>query len=140
MKTIDEFQEWCAGARAELGDPSLATGIIFARYLPTLGACDGADIAATYEESSHLILYLVPDGVIRLAISIDGPEANAGQLLVFGVEAIAPGLWTLFPSVNLPDFVHAFVVLYDVPEPAPWDRRIIFCRRIPAGLEHDGKI
>jgi hypothetical protein len=125
MKTINQFQEWCAGACQELGDPCLATGLIFARYLPTVENYEGPDIAAAYEAGDRLMLYFAPDAAVQVAISTEGPKGSAERLLAFGMEKIAPGLWALVPSLNLPNLVHAFVVLYDVSDPAPWESRII---------------
>jgi hypothetical protein len=49
----------------------------------------------------------------------------AQVLAAFGIIEIVPGLWHLTPSLNLPGVLHMFVVVYDVPSPAPWERRII---------------
>lgn len=42
-----------------------------------------------------------------------------------GPSRSAPGIWCLSPSLNVPGLVHAFVVLYGVPDPAPFDKRIL---------------
>jgi hypothetical protein len=43
----------------------------------------------------------------------------------FGATEISTGVWALAPSLNLPGCIHGFIVLYDVPSPAPWERRIV---------------
>jgi hypothetical protein len=52
---------------------------------------------------------------------------DAGDLVKFGSERVIPGVWALNPSLNVPGLIHAFVVLYDVPDPAPWEveKRIV---------------
>ena len=47
------------------------------------------------------------------------------ELVEFGVDRIAPGLWVLNPSLNIPGVLHAFIALYDVPNPAPWEGGLI---------------
>jgi hypothetical protein len=37
------------------------------------------------------------------------------------MERIVPGVWALNPSLNIPGVIHVFVLLYGVPNPAPWE-------------------
>lgn len=74
-----------------------------------------------------------PDGVPkpnRLAFSVPvcvGPARSAPptpgvpyNVEAFGLEHIGPGVWVVSPSVWVPGAFHAYVVLRDVPEPAPF--------------------
>ena len=36
--------------------------------------------------------------------------------------------------MNLPGLFHAFVAIYDVPDPAPWERRVVLCPKLPTHL------
>lgn len=40
----------------------------------------------------------------------------------WGLMKLAPGVWDLPQSVLVPDQIHAFVTLVEVPDPAPWER------------------
>jgi hypothetical protein len=44
-----------------------------------------------------------------------------GSMHRFGMMKIGPGTWKVIPSLNVPRVLHAFVVLCNVPEPAPWE-------------------
>ena len=125
MKTMLEFAEWCGGAEEEFGDPTIPVGQMLLRYLPTLVGYEGEDLAASTEGSGSLIIRFAPDLVLRFRVSENGPHGSAERLDVFGLRQVAPGLWELFPSMNLPGLVYAWAVIYNVPEPAPWGKRII---------------
>lgn len=133
MKTIREVEQWCAGAEMQFGDPAIPVGQVFARYVADTDLYMGDDVVVDLLLSFtkvplkpyglHIRLWprqRKPCGV-EIEIAMDGPKFALGQLLTFGVRPVAPGLWYLYPSLNLPGQIHAFVVLYDVPTPAPWD-------------------
>lgn len=51
----------------------------------------------------------------------DWPDpGNARSIRKWGLERIGPGVWVVSPSVWEPGSFHAYVVLRDVPEPAPF--------------------
>lgn len=130
MRTQAELLEWCGGAEREFGDPAAVIGQIFVRYQPTAYPRTG-DITAVYNHRlSRLSIDLFGaenglDSVFPVALHVDGPEFTDDSLVAFGVSEIAPGLWSLTPSLNVPELLHVFVVLYAVPEPAPWESRIL---------------
>jgi hypothetical protein len=140
MKAVAELMAWLEGAEEELGDPSQAVTQIFVRYQAIRTASD--DLVATFEKDALLFFPfgLDPRGVdpaaaIPLAVSTEGPKIGPSDdgfsplsedvLLAFGVERVCDGVWSLTPSLNMPDVMHVFVVVYDVPTPAPWERRVI---------------
>jgi hypothetical protein len=125
MKTIAEFIHWREGAIEEFGDPTIPVGQAFFQYVPALADYHEGLLAASTGGRDSLILMMGLDAGVRVRVSEAGPEGDAGGLLVFGLEEITPGLWTLFPSANLPGLAHLFVVIYGVPVPAPWGKRII---------------
>lgn len=47
-----------------------------------------------------------------------------GSMRLFGIRKIGPRTWKVIPSVNMPQIVHAFVVLCNVPEPPPWETAV----------------
>lgn len=131
MKTIQELQEWVIGVAKTFGDSSAVTGMLFARY-QAVEAISG-DITARYE-GDRLLLKLanearggaLPVGdYLPLPIDPDGYVMRDEGLVAFGIEQVMPGLWHLIPSLNIPEVLHVFVVVYDVPTPAPWERKII---------------
>ena len=125
MKTLRELREWCEGARKQFGDPSEPVCQLFFRWVevpPREGdelVCRFNMLEAWFNHIAHVSLSGLE---YDLPISEDGPIAScAGELEVFGVERIAPGMWSLTPSLNAPGVIHAFIVLYGLPEPAPWE-------------------
>lgn len=125
MKTIAELQEWCAAVEDEFGDAAEAVGLLFARFqqcAPT-GTGIEQDVVISWD-GEQLVLELF--GGVPLRLDMNGPRLSLqNDLDAFGVYQVAPGLWHLTPSLNLPGVLHMFVVLYDVPSPAPWERQII---------------
>lgn len=119
MKTIEELRDWVTGVEQAFGDPSAATGLLFARYqaLPA----PSEDIVARYDGE----LRLLASWEIPIALDPGGYVMRDEELVAFGVEQVMPGLWHLIPSLNIPEVLHVFVVLYDVPTPAPWERKLI---------------
>jgi len=45
-----------------------------------------------------------------------------GEMKRYGLSRLGPGVWKLSPSLWAPGALHAFIVLVDVPEPAPFAR------------------
>lgn len=133
MNTYGEVAEWRANAIGNLQD--LLTGEqpvcqLFFRWI------NGLILSCQYQQQSDLICGLSTDGEIALFFGLGemlsipvqpGPPKlhPEGDVAQFGAQRIAPGLWSLSPSVNLPDLIHFFAVLHGVPDPAPWEQRII---------------
>lgn len=44
------------------------------------------------------------------------------ELVLWGVRRLGPGVWAVLPSLNIEGEggYHGYVVMHDVPEPAPW--------------------
>jgi transposase len=115
--------EWCDGAEAEYGDAATPVGLLLARFQQVhRDAC--ADLIVSWN-GEHLVVNLFNQD-FPLAIDANGPRLSddlvASSLEAFGIESIAPGLWALTPSLLLPEVLHVFVAVYDVPSPAPWER------------------
>ena len=139
MKTVDELSEFLEFAAEGLGDPSFAICQLFLRYVPLdilhLPVQEGELLVAYLppvlgelnedNRCDRLILRLAEDVIISVRVSVKGPEGSPESVRVLGLREIVPGMWTIWPSLNLPKVIHAFVVLYDVPRPAPWDSNIL---------------
>lgn len=123
-RSID-LEQWFAGACAEFSDPSEPICQLFFRWQDEIDAYAGEELVCG-AANGEFVLRLGPRfPSIPLAIEPEPRIGEDGALQAFGAEEIAPGVWSLSPSLNVPEFIHGFVVFYDVPRPAPWARRII---------------
>ena len=52
---------------------------------------------------------------------MDGEMYKAGAMRHWGLIKIGPGTWKVDPSIHQPNVLHAYLVLCEVPEPAPWE-------------------
>jgi hypothetical protein len=53
----------------------------------------------------------------------DGPPVltpDRTQILRWGVTRLGPSVWAIEPSTVQEGLLHAFIIMRDVPEPAPW--------------------
>jgi|SRR5579871_5940316 len=48
------------------------------------------------------------------------------RMKVFGLSKLGPGVWRMDPSLWVAGELHAFLVLRDVPEPAPFAKPLLF--------------
>jgi len=124
VRTIAELQAWRDEATRILGDPAETCGCAFFRYVRA-GQLFDPDLVFSDEGNDLLLRFELRSPPLRIAISREGPKMLAGALVEFGVDRIAPGLWMLNPSLNIPGVLHAFIALYDVPHPAPWEGGLI---------------
>ncbi len=132
MKTITEIGNWCNQVRMQFGDPAAKVGQIFARYVAV--EVPGDEILAHWE-SDVLALRLGGPEWAPIDVHPDGPiiDREKQSLVAFGLEKIGNRIWTLQPSLNMPGTIHVFVVIFDVPWPAPWERRIILPHEFNGG-------
>lgn len=127
MKSCEDVLKWCVGAAEEFGDPSIPICQLFFRWQDqlTAGKC-GNDLACGMS-NGELVLYLGADFPL-LPIQIENGQPRIDDihgLIAFGAEMVTASVWQLTPSLNAVGMIHAFVSLYDVPVPAPWERRIV---------------
>lgn len=124
MITFAELVEWCAGAKQSFGDPSAAVGQVFVRWRADMTKIQGPDMAVGMIDD-EVALALGPDFEFLPIEIARKPVIMEEGLVAFGGTEVTPGVWALSPSLNIPGVLHVFVVLYGVPNPAPWERRII---------------
>lgn len=129
MKRFDELRQWLRGAEEAFGDPSRPVCQLFFRWSEL--SCSPAQqelICTRSQNVGEITLWMAP--VMPLDVSVAEGDARITRIeadsaiKAFGAKRIAPGLWYLNPSFNFPGVIHAFVVLYGVPDPAPWEKRI----------------
>lgn len=123
MRTLAEFEAWREEATRILGDPAATCGVAFFRYVRCRP--DPVDLVFSDEGGDLLLHFAAGSLPLRIAISRDGPQITPLAVVEFGVDRIAPGLWVLNPSLNIPGVLHAFIALYEVPIPAPWEGGLI---------------
>lgn len=124
MKTLEEVNAWIQGAIAEFGDPALPVGQIFAQFVANPSPEQDLILAAWHEKKLHIDF---GGGWLPIPVDEAGPQIDeeTGELTSFSIGKIMPGFWTITPSLNMPGIIHAFVHIYDVPDPAPWEAQII---------------
>lgn len=126
MKTFQELEQWCTGAAEQFGDPSVPVCQLFLRWQDSLEALSGEDLVCSMRATDLLLQLGSGLPPLPMPICTGKPQfAPDGELTAYGAERITTGIWSITPSLNAVGFVHAFLVLYDVPEPAPWERRIV---------------
>jgi len=132
LRDLAAVEEWLTGAAAEYGDPSVPVFQLVCRWVDDPERHFGEDVVCGVREGQFLIQVGAATR-IPLHVDRDGPvvaPAPGGlELMSFGAVPVGAGVWLLEPSLNIPGQLHAFVVLVDVPAPAPWQRQII----TPAG-------
>ncbi len=126
MKTYAEVAAWFKSAAEEFDDPSDPICQLFIRWQDDIKGSDGIELVCGWVDG-ELVLFLGPD-FPPLPVRIEtGPfqldENDAVK--TFGADKITTGVWAINPSLNAEGLIHAFLVLYGVPEPAPWERRIV---------------
>lgn len=124
MKTFAEVKQWCSEATVAFGDPAVPICHLVFRWVDP-DTYTGDELACG-ERGFRFFLWLSPNDAVPMKIALGCPEVTVDDVVdSFGVDRIAPGVWMLHPSLNIEGLIHGFVVLRDVPEPAPWERRII---------------
>ncbi|MCL4687517.1 MAG: hypothetical protein KJ007_03005 [Burkholderiales bacterium] len=133
MRTSEQLTAWCIGAHRKFGDPSVPVCQCFFEWREAdarFAASSTPGLEAHYERAfgrhdGVVVLRLWPDTTVDIPVRTGEPEVDDDGVVAFGAEEITRGVWALRPSLNMPGLLHAFVVLYGVPDPAPWARRFV---------------
>lgn len=128
MKTFSEVAEWCLGAAEAYGDASVPVCQLFFRWQPDLQKFDdhGADETLVCGMvMGEFALVCGRSAVIPLPIRTGEAEVTRDEVITYGAGRVVDGVWAITPSLNVEGFIHGFVILYGVPDPAPWDRLIV---------------
>lgn len=126
MRKIAEVESWRFDTSEAYGDPSLLVCQLFLRWEADLEMYAGEDLVCGMIDGR---LAISPgnwlDGFLPIEVGEEARFAADGALEAFEAERITAGVWALSPSLNIPGEIHGFLVLYDVPEPPPWQQRIV---------------
>jgi hypothetical protein len=127
VNTFAEVKAWHDGAAAQFGDASVPVCQCFFQWHTGLETVyDGGEDLVCGVLAGDVVLVLGPTfPTLPLPLRMGEPEIVDGELVAFGVDRVAAGVWQVTPSLNYEGLIHAFVVLVDVPDPAPWERRIV---------------
>lgn len=87
----------------------------------------GADWLLTLPVEGQIYSLPVREGEPEGTIVDIGPGIKGWATLdCYGLSKLGPGVWRVTPSLYVPDELHAYLVLCDVPEPAPFSRPLLF--------------
>lgn len=127
MTSCAEVERWIVGAAQKYGDPSKPVCQLFFRWQDLQrGDLLGPDLACGFVDGQVMLLCGPDIPPLPVTIVHGAPQVTARrQLLAYGATRIAPGVWSVAPSLNVAGVIHGFVVLYDVPDPAPWTRMVV---------------
>lgn len=132
IKTFDDLREWCFSVADGLGDPSAATGNAFFEFRRSRIGPPSDLLSCTFSDRQGLLLQLGPDqpesDLLPLSIKMGESEIGVDGVENYGMTPIIPGLWAIDPSLNVRGVLHVFVTVYGVPDPAPWEKRIVVAR------------
>lgn len=126
MKTFAEVAAWHAGALEQFGDPAAPVCQIFVRWQEGLDGADRGEDVVVGPIDGGLRLVLGPRSSLPVRIKSGEPQiSDEYELSAFGAELVVDGVWALTPSLNVEGVIHAFLVVYGVPDPAPWETWIL---------------
>jgi hypothetical protein len=112
------------------GDPAEIVCQVFVPWRPD--ATQPRDVRPEYIWTHRaLILDFTHAGVV-LPLDIAGdlePAIADGKIEAYGLRKVCPGVWALAPSLLIEGIVHCYLVFHGVPDPAPWESRIIVVSR-----------
>src|SRR3954470_18532727 len=117
MKTFAEVAQWHVGAAEAFDDPAEPVCQLFFRWQSDLSTgMPGSELTCGIANDKTYLLIGPEFPSLPIEIQIGEPEiSREGQLVKFGAAPIAPGVWSLSPSMNARGLIHGFVVLYGVP-------------------------
>lgn len=89
----------------------------------------GREAVASYmvdEDGTKNVFVRLPRGGDRfecytIRVNPGGPPRFGPGFSVWSLLKIEPSTWQIVPSVHFRGYLHAFVTLVEVPDPAPWE-------------------
>ena len=129
VHTMKELYAFTGASFQERGDPCAQVCQMLVPW-NYMNVAEGNSYFAEWKkpEEQLLLMLLGTDDSqmfpLLLPVTEGEPEFDPdGGVARFRLSQIAPSVWVLEPSLRIPQFLHAFVVLYAVPEPAPWQEK-----------------
>jgi hypothetical protein len=117
-------REWYRGACEAFSDPSVPVCQLSFRWTDEILATQDDELACGMLDGAFVLVCgtLVP---IPLPVRTGEPEATDDEVITYGAVRVLQGVWTIEPSLKIVGFIHGFVLVYGVPDPAPWERLIV---------------
>jgi hypothetical protein len=130
VKFWRDVEEWQISAAEHFDDPSIPVCQFFFRWREDLAAViehkAWADEIVCGMIDGELVLWLGPNmPSFPMPVRLGALEVENGELKTYGLDQITKGAWAMDPSLNAEGVIHGFIVLHGVPDPAPWEQRII---------------
>jgi hypothetical protein len=127
MKTYKELVAWHLQALQTFADPAEPVCQMFFRFVrhdQAQQALRTGDLIC-WMDGPELMLQISSDEALPLPIKIGRCELAEDHVQRYGSQRVTHGVYAISPSLNIQGLVHGFLVLYDVPEPTPWEQLII---------------
>jgi hypothetical protein len=122
-----ELREFLEGYMDETGgDPAEIVCQVLVPWHPDITQL--RDVRPEYKHREKVLLldFTHTDVVLPVPISESGePVIFDGVIEAYSLRKACAGVWALAPSLLVPDLVHCYIVFHGVPDPAPWESRII---------------
>jgi hypothetical protein len=134
VTTQRELLDYLDRVQEATGDPAAGTCLMFVPWMPAVLTENNkpVDYVAAWDAGTGVMLLDFVDGQQRralpLEISMEPPllrRVLEGAMVRYQARKICNGIWALNPSLNIPEMMHGYVVLHGVPDPAPWEKRIV---------------
>jgi hypothetical protein len=129
IRSREYLYEFLNAVGEQLGAPDATVCQLF---VPFVGSRAGVltDLECAWDARGNALLLDLDESAdpLLLPASAAGAEMEDGQLVRFGLTRVSDGVWAVEPSLHIPGVLHAFVVLYDVPKPAPWEQLIVLVK------------
>lgn len=123
MPTIADLKAFTAKAKEKFGDPCAPVcQLVFKWYNGNGMEYRGEDLIASIWGST-ITLWLGHEFPLAIPVTL-GPalykDVESMTMVAWSIIKLGPGVWTFDPSFRIANQFHGFVILVDVPEPAPW--------------------
>lgn len=107
------------------GDPAEVVCQVLVPWHPDITRL--RDVRPQYNHRERvLLLDFTHADVVPVPISEScEPVVVNGEIEAYGLRKACAGVWALAPSLLIPGLVHCYMVFHGVPDPAPWESRII---------------
>lgn len=122
ITTYAELERWRANAAARHGDPGLPVAHLGFRWHagPLMEYAGPEMVCSVWGGQFTLLLrHRMPLSMPLVAGPAQVRDGTAMAMAAWGSKRIAPSVWAIEPSLAQPGFIHAYIVIVDVPSDPP---------------------
>jgi hypothetical protein len=112
------------------GDPAEIVCLLLTPWHPELTRM--RDVRPTWDGGERILSLLFTYANAHVPVPISEtlePIIVDDVIHAYGLRKATKGVWALAPSLQIPGVVHCYLVFHGVPDPAPWESRIIVVSR-----------